>query len=114
MSVKAKKLLKEVIRIYRDEDGATEMGSYRDAFTDLMHMVMKDKAVKLDRSGDVYANIKIDLVNDAYSVFVDESESAENALITKLKTRDLPLHLNDKHQFDSSRKLLTDRLKSNS
>jgi hypothetical protein len=113
MSAKAKKLLKQAVKVYLEEDGATELGSYRDAFTDLLHMAKKDRAIMKKAWDDPYIYLKTNLVNDAFEAFVEESESIENALIAKLKTKNLPLHLDDKFHFDSSCKLFDERLKSN-
>ena len=35
MSDKARKLIKQAVKAYLEEDGATELGAYRDVATDL-------------------------------------------------------------------------------
>ena len=114
MSDKAKKLLKQAVKVYLEEDGATEMGSYRDAITDLLHMAKKNKVVMKDAGDEPYPHLKFELLDSCYDIFLEESESTEYDKVVNIPARELPLHLDDKFFFDSSRKLFDERLKSNS
>jgi len=42
MSARAYALIKEAIDLFREEDGASELGAYRDVVTDVLHRAYED------------------------------------------------------------------------
>ena len=73
MSDKAKRLLKQALQAYRDDDGTSRLGSYRDAVTDLLHLINKDK--KLEKESPNYP--VRDIADEGYGAFMEELEQAE-------------------------------------
>ena len=97
MSDKAKRLLKQALQAYRDEDDSSRLGSYRDAITDLLHLINKDKMVSKECPG---YSVR-DIADEGYGAFMEELEQAEYDKMVKIPDKDLPLHINDKWEFDS-------------
>jgi hypothetical protein len=97
MSDRAKLLLRQAVQAYEDDDGASKLGSYRDAMTDLLHFVDEDETVKKLNPGYPVR----DLADEAYGSFMEELEQAEYDKMMKIIPKDLPLHLHDKWEFDT-------------
>jgi hypothetical protein len=104
----AKTLLKKAIESYQKDDGATKLGSFRDALTDICHMAYKSRAIKYtdDRLTDIHI-----LLNNTFSILQEELETAEIDKVKAIPTKNLPLHIHDTYEFDSAREIFTDQLK---
>lgn len=107
MSQKAKQLLRQAVRLYLVEDGATDLGSYRDAVTDLLHLARK-KLGKTQSIDMLYHWI----CSMGYESFQEELENAEIAKVNKIPDSDLPLHKIDEFEFDAAKTQFEERLKS--
>lgn len=103
--------LRKAIQAYRDQHGATELGSYRDAVTDLLYLLEGDtKALKtlptLKGKPDLYY-----ILNEGHDLYVEEKLNAEIIKIDQISQEDLPLHIGDKWEFEDSRKYFEEKLK---
>lgn len=110
--------IRKAIRIYRKTDGASDMGSYRDVITDLLHIAFNDKKLRKNygingkkNNLNWIAHLKNQL-NEAYLMFEEEREITENSMVQKIPIHNLPLHINEEWEFKSSRKLFEERLKN--
>jgi hypothetical protein len=81
-----KNLLKQVIKSYQVNDGATVRGAHRDAITDILHIIYKKdsphfniKEIKKECNESEYLKYKEqstkELKNEAYSVFLEELQN---------------------------------------
>lgn len=104
MSAKAKKLIRETLKAYQEEDGATEKGSYRDLVTDLLHIASMKKTYK---GRDIHCEI----LDEAWDMYLEERKTKEQDRITKIPAKDLSLHLHDEFEFEESRSYLEERIK---
>ena len=118
--LKPHNFLQIAIKAYREQHGATEMGSYRDAVTDLLHLAFNDKKLRkqfLSHDRGIQDNpnwdsyIKNELAWGAYDVFEEERELTENRLVQDIPAEDLPLHINDEWEFESTRHYFEEKLK---
>lgn len=113
----ARKIVQRAITAYREQDGASNMGSYRDVVTDLLHIAFNDYELRKEyKVSDKEDNLNWsshlkDQLNEAYLMFEEEREQAENSLVNKIHREDLPLLINEKWEFESSRELYEERLK---
>lgn len=104
MSVKARKLIRETLKAYQEEDGATEKGSHRDLVTDLLHIASMKKAYK-------GRDIHCDILDEAWDMYQEERKTKEQDRITKIPVENLSLHLHDEFEFEESRSYLEERIK---
>jgi hypothetical protein len=103
MSTKAVGLIKRAIRVYLEEDGATPGGAYRDAITDVLKLFYETI-----NPPDV---IEAYLICDEAMLVVDEErEIAESERLEKIPDKDLPLHVDDPWEYESTRKEIFRRL----
>ena len=114
MSDRAKELLAEAIHEYQSGDGASRLGSYRDAATDILHLVYGDEKLRKDEkcedSQDWFSRLRI-LLDETYQVFIEEKEEAEMAEVDAIPLKELPLHIEHDWIFDGSRQRLEQRLR---
>jgi len=47
MSLKAKQLLKQAVRAFLEEDGASDIGAYRDCVTDILHLAYNQPGMRI-------------------------------------------------------------------
>ena len=111
MSEKARRLLKQAIKVYVDEDGAGS-GGYKDAVADLLHLARKDK--KFLKSYPVWDGkfpmLKY-LVDEAYDIYEEERINAEVEKLHKIPDKDLPLYIHDVWEYLNIRAEFEKRLK---
>ena len=119
MSRKAKALLKQAVTLYYTKDGATPMGAYRDAVTDLLHLAYAQKRLRpvsgrltKGSKADRLKELDIWILQAAHSGFLEEVEQAEYDKIAKISYKELPLHMSllDTLEFDSSKEYFKKRL----
>ena len=112
MSDRARKLLKQAIKAYLEDDGSSRQSSYRDAVTDILHMARADK--RMLKTYPVYDG-KFPLlkyfVDEAYDVYEEERTNAEIAKLNKIPDKELPLHLHDEWEDRDVRAAFEKRLK---
>lgn len=101
MSDKAKQFVAQAVRSYRAEDGATELGSYRDLVCDLLHMANSEQSVDLQQW----------VLKEGWDMFQEECEQEEHNNIARIPERDLTLHMDQEFEFESSRVYLEQRIK---
>ena len=115
-----KTLLKKAVEAYRADQGASDMGSYRDAITDLLHMAFNDKELRkgwMTNDRGIQDNLNWDaaikdyLIYESYDTFEEERETTENTKVGNIPDDELALHVNDIWEFESSRNLFNWRLK---
>ena len=107
MSAQAKQLLAKAVKVYIGVDGASSLGAYRDAITDLLHLATEDKTVLKENPGYPMQNLAI----DAYGAYVEERESNEYERMMQIPDKDLPLHMNEPWEFDTVTQEFWKRLK---
>lgn len=119
MSEKARKLIRRAVKEYQTGDGATSLGSFRDVITDIFHIALDDpelkeqhfNEVKMDHMGWVQFLYQW-ILSDGYDTFHTEREEAEHSRINQIPTKELPLHLSDSFEYDTSFELIEKRLKN--
>lgn len=112
--------IQKAVAAYREQHGATELGSYRDTITDVFHIAFEDDVLRKQHSftpvPDTNINwdafLKDQLLWPAYTIFEEERETAELSLVENIPTEDLPLHVNDEWEFIFSQQLFKERLKN--
>lgn len=110
MSKKAKAILRQAIKLYRKEDGASETGSYRDALTDVLHLL--DDECKFDiKDEDDLWSLKDNVYRNAFNFFIEECQSNELKKIYKIPKKKLPLYINHQWRFKGNREIFLSRLK---
>jgi len=107
MSAKAKRYLARAIKAYIEEDEASELGAYRDAITDLLHLATEDKLVMKKNPGYPVR----DLADEAYGSYMEERENNEYERMMQIPDKDLPLHMNGPWEFDTVTQEFWRRLK---
>ena len=118
MSLSARTYLKKAIQVYRKKEGATNLGSYRDAVTDFLHAAIDDPQVRKDhdqRAGSIQDwshFIEDQIIYEGKSMFYGERNLKERKLILKYPIKDLPLHINDDFEFEEHKHFLLERLKN--
>ncbi len=103
MSDKAIQLIKDAIKDYQSEDGATVWGAMRDLLTDALHIVHESLPVT-----DFTERI---LLDEAYHAFKEEREQKELAKINAMPVKELPLLIGQDWEFDSCKDRMEERLK---
>jgi hypothetical protein len=111
MSEKAKRLLKQAVKVYLNEDGAGS-GGYKDAVADLLHLAAKDKRfLKAYPVWDGKFPMLKYLVDEAYDIYEEERTNAEIAKLDKIPDKELPLHIHDEWEFKDVEEAFMKRLK---
>ena len=118
MSEKARKFIQQALKEYEEGDGATSLGSFRDVVTDLFHLAVGNSELrkqhfdktKMDHVGWTHFLYQW-ILRDGYDTFHTEREEAEHDRINKIPKKDLPLHLNDNFEYNTSISLIEERLK---
>ncbi len=105
MSDKARKLIAQAIKLHLDEDGASEIGAYRDVVTEVLHFAKK-KFTEHSSEGLFH-----DICDEGYDAFMEELELGELDKLKKIKDKDLPLHKMEEFEFDSIKKMFEERIK---
>ena len=114
MSKEARVHLTKAIRTYKDVDGASPYGKYRDVITDTLHMAYKDKSLRgksKESNIDWMVHLRDMLLNNGYDMFEEELEIFENDKVEKIPKKDLPLYIKHKWDFESSKNLFQERFK---
>lgn len=110
MSKKAKALIREAVKLYRDEDGASEFGSYRDVVTDVLHLFRADVdatgACPQSPSGPDIRYV----LDEGFVMYLDERRTAERKHLDEIPDKELPLHLDDVWEFDENRVAFHEKL----
>jgi hypothetical protein len=111
MSDKAKRLLKQAVKVYLYEDGAGS-GGYKDAIADLLHLARKDKPFLKGYPvwEGKYPSFRY-LVDDAYAIYTEERENAEVEKLHRISKKNLPLHIHNEWEFETVRREFEARLK---
>lgn len=123
MKLKPKNYIQRAVKAFREQHGASDLGSYRDVVTDILHMAFNDEKLRkaqttpsnhnyIATNQDWDAYIKDQIAYGGYDVFQEERLNAELSLVRKIPTEDLPLHVNDEWEFEECRALFESRLKN--
>jgi len=99
--------IRRALKHYIDVDGASVGGAFRDAFTDVFHLMYEFK-LKLTNNSRPNA---LDFADDGFYMCEQEREEAENSKLNAIPRDELLLHIKDYLEYDSSRTLLETRLK---
>jgi hypothetical protein len=113
MSLKAKRLLKQAVKAFLEEDGASDIGAYRDCVTDILHLAYKEARAKITKP----AKATLDYLNNficamGFEAFQEELENAEVNKVDKIPDKKLPLHTADEFQFPVAKNQFEERLKT--
>jgi hypothetical protein len=108
MSDNARKLIKQAIKLHLTEDGASDMGAYRDAITEVMHFARKKFK---DKSLD---ELQERIINEGFQGFLEELELIEQQKLHRIPDKNLPLHSMDEFEFLTTQNLFIERLKGKS
>jgi hypothetical protein len=113
MSLKAKRLLKQAVKAFLEEDGASDIGTYRDCVTDILHLAYKEARAKIKKP----AKDTLDYLNHficamGFEAFQEELENAEIEKVNKIPDSKLPLHSMDEFSFDVAKTQFEERLKT--
>lgn len=115
MSDKARKLIKQAIQSHLDDDGASDIGAYRDVVTEVLHLAHKKfKTGNTYISGRPYSNrdtLKLWVCGEGFSGFEEELEEEEARKLSKIPDKKLPLHTVEEFQFESVQLMFVERLK---
>jgi len=93
MSAKAVSLIKQAVKIYLEEDGASKFGSYRDAVTDLLHLADMDLTLQKEQKDDYFRKHYRQSVDGLKEILDDgleqfQSEKAEEERTAHFKSDD--------------------------
>jgi len=114
MSDKAKQLLQEAVNEYLSGDGASRLGSYRDAITDILHLAHDDEILRTE-FGDPKGKDWIDefqpIVDESVFSFEEEREIAESKKVNEIALKDLPLYIDHDWEYNSSMDRVEERLR---
>lgn len=111
-SLNPKELIREVVRLYAEDQGASTFGSYRDVVIDLLHLASDDKALMKDTYLATLKG-KADLhqiLDEGWSGYLEERQNNEIEKIGNIKRKDLPLHIHDEWEFEESKEYFKERL----
>lgn len=105
--------IKAAIQIYRDYDGATDFGSYRDLVTDMLHILKADTAAhKVLPTQNGYPDY-FHVCNEGWDIFVEECVNAEINIIDKAaRENKLPLLVNHKWEYSDAEEYYKEKLKN--
>jgi len=111
MSARAYALIQEAIQILREEDGASELGSYRDVVTDVLHQAYEDPEInKGEKTPGVRHLLKDMILTEAMSMFEEEIEDKELKKIALIPRDELPLHTNREWETEEGTNYFRKRL----
>jgi hypothetical protein len=113
MSDKARKLIRQAIKSHLVDDGASDIGAYRDVVTEVLHIAYKEvrsKTTKAAKSTLDYLNTWI--CSMGFEAFQEELENAEIKKVDRIPDKKLPLHTVNEFQFDVSKTQFMERLKT--
>lgn len=115
MSEKAKRLIIEAIEEYQSEDGASRLGSYRDAVTDLLHLAHSNETLRVEwadgNAREFIGHLYNHVVGEGYDMFMEERATAELKQVNELKLKELPLYIDHDWEFEDSGLKVAERLK---
>lgn len=107
VSKKAVKHLEKAVQLYLDEDGASDIGAYRDAVTDILHLARK----KFPRDTRFGSDLKGWILDEAWNMVEEEVLNQELETISKTPKEDLPLLQTDDFETEAAQLELETRLK---
>jgi hypothetical protein len=114
MSDKARKLIREAVKAHLVEDGASDLGAYRDVVTEVLHLAYHNNKLNgWERTDDFRMFLKDTLLNEAFLGFEEEVENDEMARIAKIPKTNLPLYINQVWETEAGLKMYQNRLKGN-
>jgi hypothetical protein len=99
--------LRQAVKAYREGEGASVQGAFRDCVTDLLHLAHKNRSFKDIDDDNLYDR----LCSEGYNMYLEERETAEYHKVSKIPDKKLPLHSISEFEFDSAKKLFEKRLK---
>jgi hypothetical protein len=108
MSDKARKLIKQAIQSHLDDDGASDIGAYRDVVTEVLHFANKKFKTGPYSGLDMLRHW---ICGEGFSGFEEELEEEEANRLNKIPDKKLPLHTVDEFKFESVQQLFVERLK---
>ena len=115
MSERAKELLAEAIDEFQSGDGATRLGSYRDAISDILHLAHDDKELRKEEIGDGLVSVWFNKLgrtsDDGWVMFIDEKETEEMAEVEAIPLKKLPIYIGHDWMFNGSIERFEQRLK---
>jgi len=112
MSEKARKHIKEAVKAHLVDDGASELGKYRDVVLEVLHLAYKDRKVtKGKKDLDTRSMLKDMLLTEAFSGFEEEITNNEINKICKISKENLPLHLNDTWETEDGHQYFNEKIK---
>lgn len=107
VSKKAVTHLEKAIQLYLDEDGASDIGAYRDAVTDILHLARK----KFPRDSQFGSDLKGWILDEAWGMVEEEVTNQELEKISQTPRDDLPLLQTDDFETEAAQLELETRLK---
>lgn len=111
MSAKAKRLIKQAIKIIEEEDGASAVGCYRDVVIEVLHL-----ANKKFRTGPYSGPSMLYhwICTSGFDAFEEELEIIEAGRVDAIPDDQLPLHNIDEFKYPASKARFEERLKKGS
>ena len=103
--------IRRALKLYVDVDGADIRGAFRDAITDVFHLMDEANSKGLVVLPNALYADHMDCASEAWKIYEEEKEQAENEKVARIPKRKLVLHIRDPLEFGSSRTLLESRLK---
>jgi hypothetical protein len=108
MSDKARKLIKQAIQSHLDDDGASDIGAYRDVVTEVLHFAHKKFKTGPYSGMDMLRHW---ICSGGFDGFEEELEEAELRKLNKIPDKKLPLHTREEFECESVQKAFEFRLK---
>lgn len=105
-----KDLIREAVKGYYEEHGATSIGSYRDVITDLLHIAAEDKSLYKDLPKIGKRTVLHYILDEGYDMYQEERRNAETEMVGTIKKENLPLHINDDFEFEENKEFFKSRL----
>jgi hypothetical protein len=108
--------IKKIVKEYWDIDGASRLGAYRDAVTDLLHVAFNDKILnkedRCDRDFSDWDTFLFDsILGHGHGQFWEEKEQEEMELLARTPDKELLCLRMDDFNFTSTKELFEKRLK---
>jgi hypothetical protein len=108
MSAKAKKLIKQAIKIIKEEDGTSAVGCYRDVVIEVLHLA--NKKFRTDPYSGPYM-LRHWICSMGFEAFEEELEIVETEKVNAIPDEDLPLHHITEFEYPASKLRFEERLK---
>ncbi len=108
MSTRAKALIRRAIKIIKEEDGASDIGCYRDIITEVLHLANKKFSTGPYSGPDMLHH---QLCQLGFETFEEELEIIEANKVNAIPDTDLPLHTLNEFKYDASKIRFEERLK---